>query len=229
MTLGVAALMTLAAACTSKQNAGSQAEAQADSTIRINCMICVTPDVRDSVVLLSKELVEASQQDEGMIEYDLLESATDESSLMIYETWQGQDQLDKHSASEHFTRIVPELQRLASTMDVQVLKAGQKADVLAALRLNCPMKVAAENRDAVIALGKELVAGSQQDEGNISYDLFLSTTDSTRMLIFETWADQPSLDKHSAAEHFTRIVPQLKEKSEMGVVTFEMAAPGTAE
>ncbi|MBP3775016.1 MAG: antibiotic biosynthesis monooxygenase [Bacteroidaceae bacterium] len=95
--------------------------------------------------------------------------------------------------------------------------------------MNCPMKVAAENRDAVIALGKELVAGSQQDEGNISYDLFLSTTDSTRMLIFETWADQPSLDKHSAAEHFTRIVPQLKEKSEMGVVTFEMAAPGTAE
>ncbi|MBQ3820390.1 MAG: antibiotic biosynthesis monooxygenase [Bacteroidales bacterium] len=90
------------------------------------------------------------------------------------------------------------------------------------LRLNCPTTVSAENREAAIALCKELVASSLADEGNIAYDLYLSTTDPSKMLIFETWKDQESLDKHSAAEHFTRLVPQIQELGTLEVESFKL-------
>jgi len=77
------------------------------------------------------------------------------------------------------------------------------------IRINCLLKVTPENVTKTIELSKELVAASRNDAGNIDYDIYQSQTDPTQLMIFETWQDQPSLDIHSVAEHFTRIVPQL--------------------
>ena len=79
-----------------------------------------------------------------------------------------------------------------------------------------------ENRDKAIALYKELVEASQSDEGMIHYDLYLSMTDSTKMMVFETWENQAALDKHSAAPHFTRLVPQLGEIVQSTLQKFNM-------
>ncbi|MBR1542524.1 MAG: antibiotic biosynthesis monooxygenase [Bacteroidaceae bacterium] len=91
------------------------------------------------------------------------------------------------------------------------------------MRINCLFKVAAENVTKILGLSKELVEASRKDGGNIDYDIYQSQTDPTQMMIFETWQDQPSLDTHSAAEHFTRIVPQLAEAAvgEMAIQTFK--------
>jgi quinol monooxygenase YgiN len=76
--------------------------------------------------------------------------------------------------------------------------------------MNCDLTVTPENHDQVVELGKQLVAASLNDEGVIAYDILESTSRPGKMLIFETWKDQASLDKHMASTHFTTLVPQIQ-------------------
>ena len=124
------------------------------------------------------------------------------------------------SSTAHFTRIVPQLANAAvGEMAIQSFTAASEGDQI---RINCLLKVANENLVTALGLGKELVEASRKDGGNIDYDIYQSQTDPTQLMIFETWKDQPSLDVHSAAEHFTRIVPQLQEMAvgEMAIQVF---------
>ena len=202
----------------------SCAPKKAAEPIRLNCLVSVAAENRDRYIELCKQHVAASREDEGNIAFDLFESATDSTKFLIFETWKDQASLDKHSASQHFADIVPQTGALAATV-LQQMQAGVEPEGGFVLRLNCPTTVSEENREAVIALCKELVASSLADEGNIAYDLYLSTTDPSKMLIFETWKDQESLDKHSAAEHFTRLVPQIQELGTLEVECFKLAVP----
>ncbi len=61
----------------------------------------------------------ASLKDAGVVEYDILSSVTRPNELMIYETWKDQPSLDAHSASAHFTRLVPEIQSLSANMSIE--------------------------------------------------------------------------------------------------------------
>lgn len=49
--------------------------------------------------------------DKGCIEYDLLGSLD---RLIIYETWESEEDLKAHMASEHFRRLVPEIEKVAT-------------------------------------------------------------------------------------------------------------------
>ena len=190
--------------------------------LRVNCLVTVPAENRDQYVELCLQHVAASLEDEGNIAFDLMESVTDSTKFLIFETWASQEALDKHAASEHSAAILPLTRPLATTiMDSMQADAQPEGDYV--LRLNCPTTVTEETREAVIELGKELVASSRADEGNIAYDLFVSCTDPCKMVIFETWKDQASLDKHSAAEHFTRLVPQIQELGTLEVESFKLA------
>ncbi|MCE2615397.1 putative quinol monooxygenase [Phocaeicola oris] len=89
------------------------------------------------------------------------------------------------------------------------------------IRVNCTLVVPADVRDSVVTFGKELVDSSRMDAGNIDYALYIDAADSSKMMIIETWSDQPSLDKHMAQPHFTRIVPQLQSLTQMGIKVFK--------
>jgi quinol monooxygenase YgiN len=212
---GMVAMMLTMFSCSQKTQTAQNA-ADSDSVIRVNFMVTVTPAVRDSVIALSKELVDSSRLDSGNISYDVLASATDPNLLMIMETWKNQASLDKHSAAPHFTRIVPAIQKIAKT-DAQIFKKAE-VDSTSALRLNCPHKINAQNHEAALALVKELVSSSKKQEGCIDYDVFLSLTDSTQVLIFETWQNQASLDKHSASDSFQKLVPAIDKLCESSSV-----------
>ena len=199
----------------------SCAPKQNDNPLRLNCLVSVSMENRDQYIELCKQHVAASLMDEGNIAFDLMESATDSTKLLIFETWESQEALDKHSASDHFKEIVPQTAQLATTV-LEQMQAEAEPEGEFVLRLNCPTTVTEQTREAVIALCKELVASSLEDEGNIAYDLYISCTDPCKMLIFETWKDQESLDKHSAAEHFTRLVPQIQELGTLEVECFKL-------
>lgn len=188
--------------------------------IRINCLVEVTPENRDAVVALSKELVDSSRTDAGNVDYDIMESVTEPNKLMIFETWQDQPSLDAHSASPHFTRLVPQIQE-KSKMTIQIFTEPSEKDQL--IRINCPVDVKAENRDAAIALYKELVAETRKaDKGMIDYDLYTSMTDPTKMLVFETWENQEVLDAHSNSPHFKRLVPQIGELASSSLDSYKL-------
>lgn len=87
--------------------------------IRINCTFLIEKSKnRKQLIDLATELVELSLHDKGCIGYDLYGSLTNDDHLLICETWESQADLDRHINSEHFKRIVPQLQDL-STMTLE--------------------------------------------------------------------------------------------------------------
>lgn len=83
--------------------------------IRLNCgLIAETDENRKKAIALATELVELSLNDDGCIDYDLLGSLTNTDRLVIYETWQDEASLNAHMASDHFRRLVPEIEKVAT-------------------------------------------------------------------------------------------------------------------
>ncbi|MCM1452247.1 MAG: antibiotic biosynthesis monooxygenase [Clostridium sp.] len=87
--------------------------------IRLNCTLLIEKsENRKRLIELATELVELSLRDKGCLNYDVYGSLTNDDHLLIYETWETRADLDAHMASEHFKRIVPQLQGL-STMTLE--------------------------------------------------------------------------------------------------------------
>lgn len=83
--------------------------------IRLNCgLIAETDENRKKAIALATELVELSLNDDGCIDYDLLGFLTNTDRLVIYETWQDEASLNAHMASDHFRRLVPEIEKVAT-------------------------------------------------------------------------------------------------------------------
>lgn len=89
------------------------------------------------------------------------------------------------------------------------------------IRLNCFIQVEDCKREEVLALAKELVAASLNDNGCIAYDIFESATRKDVMMICETWKDEASLDAHSNSSHFTTLVPKIESLAAMKLEKFQ--------
>jgi len=63
----------------------------------------------EAFTAMTKELIEASQLEEGCLSYDLYRDISDPQVFTFIEVWQDQAAIDRHNASEHFTRVVPQL------------------------------------------------------------------------------------------------------------------------
>lgn len=79
----------------------------------------------------------------------------------------------------------------------------------------------ANNRKPLLEAATELVELSLRDKGCIDYDLYASTTEDDRYLIYETWESEEDLKRHTESEHFRRIVPRLEELSTMTLEKFD--------
>ena len=66
---------------------------------------------RKPLIDAATELVELSLHDKGCVAYDLFSSETRDDVLMICETWADRAALEAHMQSEHYKRIVPELEK----------------------------------------------------------------------------------------------------------------------
>lgn len=81
-------------------------------------MIVETSENRDKLVDKATELVEFSLRDKGCISYDLYKSTTNDDRYLILETWESEEDLKAHMASDHFKRLVPEIEK-CSTMTLE--------------------------------------------------------------------------------------------------------------
>jgi quinol monooxygenase YgiN len=64
---------------------------------------------QDDVLKLVEELIEKTRREAGCISYELFQSQSDPNEVTFIETWESSEALDAHAHSEHFTRIVPQL------------------------------------------------------------------------------------------------------------------------
>lgn len=63
-------------------------------------------------LVVYRELVGATRQEAGCLSYELLQRTDDATRFVLVETWESQDHLDAHTRTEHFVRLVAELEQL---------------------------------------------------------------------------------------------------------------------
>ncbi|MCF0196347.1 MAG: antibiotic biosynthesis monooxygenase [Bacteroidaceae bacterium] len=89
------------------------------------------------------------------------------------------------------------------------------------IRLNCFYQAHTGCYDKALEAAITLTALSQQHAGCIAYDVFESATRPDIFCIVETWADQASLDAHSATPEFAQYVGILNECGKMSIEQME--------
>lgn len=83
--------------------------------IRVIATFNCDPKNTQKAIEHAKELVMETRKEKGCVQYDLLQSEGDEAKIVILECWNTQEDLNAHSASEHFGRLVPQLAGLCTT------------------------------------------------------------------------------------------------------------------
>lgn len=79
------------------------------------------------------------------------------------------------------------------------------------IKIVAKMPVAPENVEKFVALASELIEASRKEEGNICYSLNADKKDPNTLVFTECWKDKEAIRFHNHTEHFTRILPQLKD------------------
>lgn len=79
------------------------------------------------------------------------------------------------------------------------------------LKIVAKTKIKESMQEQYKAAVKELVRKSQAEEGNVSYTVNQLTSDPTIFAFIEVWKDQAAFEYHVKTEHFTTILPSLKD------------------
>jgi len=70
----------------------------------------IEPNAIPSVLPLYEELVALTQLEAGCISYDLYHDLRQLGHFIFIEEWEDRAALDRHVASEHFQRLVPQIE-----------------------------------------------------------------------------------------------------------------------
>ncbi|MBE6490442.1 MAG: antibiotic biosynthesis monooxygenase [Methanobrevibacter sp.] len=79
---------------------------------------------QDSIIEVSKDLIFETLQEDGNIDYQLLQSI-EEDTLTFVEKWESPDALKKHMASPHFLNFGEESEEFIENMTIQVIAADE--------------------------------------------------------------------------------------------------------
>lgn len=74
----------------------------------------------DIVKDLFSNLIEETKKEKGCISYDLYQEVNNKAILTMIEEWESLENLDNHSNSEHYTRIIPEIRSYRVSTDINV-------------------------------------------------------------------------------------------------------------
>jgi len=83
------------------------------AVLKVVAKMNIASDEEDAVVELAEELVASTLCEEGCISYNFCHEVDEnvDDSFAMMETWESQEALDKHMQSEHFTRLLPQIQQ----------------------------------------------------------------------------------------------------------------------
>lgn len=87
--------------------------------LRLNVFISVEDVNRAQVLDAAKELTAASVMEDGCIAYDIFESATRTSVLLICETWKDSETLAAHEVSASFIKNIAILKELTKYIKIE--------------------------------------------------------------------------------------------------------------
>jgi quinol monooxygenase YgiN len=82
--------------------------------VRVVAKNYIKPENIEAARPLFKKLIAATRKEAGCVEYRLHVKADEPGLFVFIEEWKTQAALDKHMASEHFTAIIPQIDKLKS-------------------------------------------------------------------------------------------------------------------
>ena len=203
-------LMGLAAcpACGSSEKKEELAASNEYAYTRVNCQITLKDLAdREKMIALGKEIVDATQSDEGMVKYDMLESITNPGKFIIFETWKDRAVLAKHMEEPHFIKIIPMIQEIAEITIEVFDQPVDPVDKGNGFRLNISFVIDPKDKEIIKSHALPLVEGSLKEELCTGYDYYYSLANEQEGLLFEDWPSQAALDFHMATPHFLNHYP----------------------
>lgn len=195
--------LTACGACGSSDKNEVPAASQEHAYTRVNCQITLKDlSDREKLIALGKEIVEATQSDEGMIKYDMLESITNPGKFIIFETWKDRVVLAKHMEEPHFIKIIPMIQEIAEVSIEVFDQLVDPVDNGNGFRLNISFVIDPKDKEVIKTHAIPLVEGSVKEEQCTGYDYYYSLAKEDEGLLFEDWPSQAALDFHMSTPHF---------------------------
>lgn len=73
------------------------------------------------------------------------------------------------------------------------------------------VKVKPQYRESFTAEAKKVIAGTQAEEGNISYRLYEDTEQPNTYVVVELWQDQQAIALHQQSAHFIAFAEAIKD------------------
>jgi quinol monooxygenase YgiN len=80
--------------------------------VRVIAPNYIKPENIKAAEPLFREIIAATRKEQGCIEYRLFIKREEPGLFVFIEEWENRSSLDKHIASEHFTRIIPQIGKL---------------------------------------------------------------------------------------------------------------------
>ncbi|MCR4764817.1 MAG: antibiotic biosynthesis monooxygenase [Bacteroidaceae bacterium] len=181
-----------------------------EGNIRFNGMMTVDAANRAEVIALSKQLIEETKLEEGVIDYDVMASVTRPNKVLLYQTWENEECFKRHRASKHVTTIIPKVMELCQVDGrTFTIKGNQEIDGEKPFRFNVLMT--SETPERYINIVEDVIVGTREkDEGVIEYDLFESLTTPGSLLLLEVWKNKISLVGHLNSSHFIKARKKTK-------------------
>ena len=71
------------------------------------------------------------------------------------------------------------------------------------------IETAAADRETLLSVLRELVAGSRKEAGCRRYDVMQREDNELSFMVFETWASAQAIEEHNATPHFKKLVDFL--------------------
>ncbi|MDM5200545.1 putative quinol monooxygenase [Fictibacillus enclensis] len=72
--------------------------------------------------------------------------------------------------------------------------------------IHAKMFVNPTKEEEFLAEVQQLISASQEESGNVSYELFKDTVEDSAYLMVEGWKDLEAVDAHNKSRHFTQFV-----------------------
>lgn len=82
--------------------------------IRVVARDHIRPECIEEAIKLVKELVECTHKEEGNISYEYYQDINAPEFFAMIECWESGEVLEKHMKSEHFCRIIPQLEKMTA-------------------------------------------------------------------------------------------------------------------
>jgi quinol monooxygenase YgiN len=95
-----------------KAEYSKQQQKGADSMITIIAKSVLKDGKVEDFKAITRELIEESRKEDGCLSYNLYQDVKNHKILTFIEEWENLEAIERHNASAHFTRIVPQLSEL---------------------------------------------------------------------------------------------------------------------